>query len=68
MEDLTKLQKCQNGGKVHAQEWALACTYIHLQQYTKKIKHHNDSLFSNNIYFEMHIQLLVTNGELSLEL
>ena len=33
-----------------------------------KIKEHNDSLLSNNIYIDMHIQLFVINGELLLEL
>ena len=29
MEDLTKPENCQNGGQVHAQEWALACIYFY---------------------------------------
>ena len=28
-EDLTKPQNCQNGGQMHAQEWAVACIYFY---------------------------------------
>ena len=29
MKDLTKPENCQNGGQVHAQEWAVACIYFY---------------------------------------
>ena len=67
MEDLIEPQNCQNWRQWHAQEWVLACVYIYSSIQGKK-NTIIDSLLSNTIYFDTQIQLLVTNGELLLEL
>ena len=50
-------------------KWSVvACMQRNLQYHTMNLLSIIDSLLSNTIYFDMHIQLLVTNGELLLEL
>ena len=43
---------------------AIACMHRNLQYHTMNLLSTIDSLLSNTIYFDIHIQLLVTNGEL----
>ena len=43
---------------------AVTCIHRNLQYHTMNLLSTIDSLLSNTIYFDMHIQLLVTNGEL----
>ena len=43
---------------------AVACIHRNLQYHTMNLLSTTDSLLSNTIYFDMHIQLLLTNGEL----
>ena len=43
---------------------AVACIHRNLQYHTINLLSTIDSLLSNTTYFDIHIQLLVTNGEL----